>query len=108
MKPSEYQHLANRTTRRDLNSNIRLAVASLGLTGESGEVAEIVKKYLGHSHPLNNVKLKEELGDVMWYIAEFCNIMGWDMGDVMNDNIKKLRTRYPKGFDEVVSRSRYE
>ena len=108
MKPSEYQHLASRTARRDLNSNIRLAVASLGLTGESGEVAEIVKKYLGHNHPLNHVKLKEELGDVMWYIAEVCNVMDWDMGDVMNDNVEKLRARYPKGFDEVVSRSRYE
>lgn len=43
--------------------------------------------------------MKKELGDVMWYVAMICHAMGFDLDDVMQTNIDKLKARYPGGFD---------
>lgn len=76
-----------------------LALASLGIAGEAGEVVEIVKKHLFHSKPLDLVKLEKELGDVMWYIAAMCHVTGLDLGMVAYKNLEKLEKRFPNGFN---------
>jgi len=104
---AQYQALAARTAGMS-QANGRLAVAALGLTGEAGEVAELVKKHLGHGHQLEQGKVVNELGDVLWYVAEVCNALGISLNDVAQVNVAKLERRYPAGFDPERSRNRSE
>lgn len=68
----------------------------LGLTGEAGEVADILKKAYRDEvfHPQD---LKLELGDVQWYIAEIATANQWTMGEVLLANLKKLADRRERG-----------
>lgn len=79
-----------------------------GLTGESGEVADLIKKHFGHGHELDRDKLKKELGDVLWYLARLSAEFGILLSDVADSNIAKLRARYPNGFSEEASKNRKE
>jgi NTP pyrophosphatase (non-canonical NTP hydrolase) len=103
---SAYQEQAQRTARTDMSFRDRLAVAALGLVGEAAEVSEKVKKHLGHGHELDTLAMLEELGDVLWYIAELTSLLGSEMGVVAGMNVAKLRARYPDGFSEEASRER--
>jgi len=84
----------------------RLSIAALGLAGEAGEVADYVKKVVGHNHPLDKETIIKELGDVLWYVAEICSTISVDMSDVAQKNIDKLRARYPEGFSTERSINR--
>jgi len=81
-------------------------VFALGLTGESGEVADLIKKWIGHDHPLDLEKLRKELGDVLWYIAAIADNFHIDLSDIAVTNILKLRSRYPDGFSSKMSQNR--
>ena len=104
----EYQELAARTLGRDRTHEQQLANAALGLTGEAGEVAEVIKKHLFHATPLDQDALAKELGDCLWYIGAFATVLGLSMDDIAQRNIDKLRKRYPEGFDTERSRNRTE
>lgn len=106
MRLAEYQHLASRTARREQVASERLVVAVLGLVGESGEVADRLKKHLGQGHDLDVNRVIEELGDVLWYVAETASALGVDLELVAEANLAKLRDRYPHGFDTIRSRER--
>lgn len=80
-----------------------LPVFGLGVAGEAGEVADLIKKHVGHGHPLDVSKLKYELGDVLWYVAALADICGLTLDDVAAANIEKLRARYPDGFSSERS-----
>ncbi len=88
----------------------RLLTASIGISAESGEFMEIVKKMIFQGKPANNDNLehlKIELGDIMWYVAQACMALEVDMNDVLDTNIKKLEKRYPDGhFAEFYSENR--
>lgn len=89
--------------------DIMLVWCSVGLSGESGEIAELIKKEIFHRHKTGvefNTKLFKEIGDCLWYLAGLCTIMGMDMGEVMQANIDKLKVRYPNGFNSQDSISR--
>lgn len=73
--------------------------ACLGLSGEVGEFNDMIKKWVFHEKPLNYDHAKKELGDIMWYIAMMCYSFGWDLDEIMQKNIDKLKARYPEGFD---------
>ncbi len=108
MRFDDYQQLAARTLGRDRTHEQQLANAALGLTGEAGEVAEVIKKHLFHATPLNQDALAKELGDCLWYIGAFATVLGLSMDDIAERNIEKLRKRYPAGFDTERSRNRTE
>ncbi len=104
MEVNEYQILANRTLidkpEQPLTDNQLMgAWCAVGLAGESGEVAELIKKGVFHGHGVDHEKLKKELGDVLWYVAGLCRIYSISMEEVMRANIKKLKIRYPNGFN---------
>lgn len=104
-----YQTQAGRTSASNEQSfNERLAMATLGLAGEAGEVVDLVKKHLFHGHPLDKQLLSKELGDVLWYIAETCTVLDLALGDVARENITKLAQRYPHGFSSERSVNRHE
>lgn len=68
------------------------------MASELGEIQGIYQEtYQGHD--FDPVHLKKELGDLLWFIAEYCTAMDWHLEDVMQDNILKLMERYPDGFD---------
>lgn len=71
----------------------------LGLSGEVGEVSDVIKKHLFQGHSLNKEELAMELGDVCWYIAILAKGLGVDLESVMRANIDKLKKRYPNGFE---------
>ena len=108
MNFDEYQQLALRTANKDLSENDRLAMTALGLVGEAGECADLLKKHLFHGHPLDAVKLTKELGDVLWYIAVMAHEIGVDLEVVAMMNVAKLKARYPEGFTEEKSLNRGE
>ena len=87
-----------------------LLTASIGLSSEGGEFSEIVKKCLFQGKPLNDetvFHLKRELGDIMWYWSNACRSLGIDPNDVLEENVKKLESRYPGGkFDILYSENR--
>jgi NTP pyrophosphatase (non-canonical NTP hydrolase) len=106
MQIKEYVEKARRTcanlsTRQA--DNIHMA---LGLTTEAGEFADIFKKNLAYQKPIDWVNAKEEIGDAMWYIANFCSINGFDLEEILATNIAKLEARYPEKFTEENAVSR--
>ena len=80
----------------------------LGLSGEIGEFNDMVKKWIFHEKPLDVVHAQKEIGDVLWYIAMICHSFGWNMDEIMQQNIDKLKARYPEGFDVNKSAHRKE
>lgn len=84
----------------------QLVSYGLGVTGEAGEVADLIKKHVGHGHPLDVEKLKLELGDVLWYVAGLATVLGLSLDDVAAANIAKLTKRYPNGFTTTDSLAR--
>ena len=81
----------------------QLLNAALGICGEGGEVADLIKKNIAHGHPLDIDEIGKELGDELWYIQELCTLLGLNMEEVAKANIEKLKRRYPEGFSEERS-----
>ena len=108
MTINEYQQLAMKTLNPALSEKDVLINGVMGLCGESGEAIDIVKKWLAQGHELDREKLKKELGDICWYLAETATALDCDLEDIMAANIEKLRKRYPDGFDADRSRNRSE
>jgi NTP pyrophosphatase (non-canonical NTP hydrolase) len=103
---NDYQELANRTSGAGKAGERRMIIAALGLAGEAGEFANIVKKLTAHGHDISNTELADELGDVLWYLAEAATACGLTLNEIAHQNVDKLHTRYPNGFSEERSRNR--
>ena len=101
-----YQSEVMRTAASDSTPEMALAVLALGVAGEAGEVADLLKKHLGHGHPLDRDKAAKELGDVLWYVAALANRLGFSLEEIARLNVAKLRARYPEGFDPARSLNR--
>lgn len=102
MTPNEYQQAALRTAGK-IDPITTLTNGAMGLCGESGEVIDLVKKYLFQGHELSRERIAEELGDVAWYLAVTAKAIGYDLESVLQMNVDKLWKRYPEGFDSVRS-----
>jgi NTP pyrophosphatase (non-canonical NTP hydrolase) len=108
MDAGEYQRLAARTLIDRPGFEIpdaeMMAVwEALGLTGEAGEVADLVKKGVFHRHGIDRSRLEEELGDTLWYLSALCSTLGLDLSAIMQANIDKLKIRYPNGYSPLDS-----
>ena len=101
----DYQKLAERTINTDLTENQKIQHALYGLSSETGEISGIFQKNL-QGHVIKRDELKEEIGDLLWFISEICFLFGFDMGEIAQGNIDKLKKRYPDGFDEDRSVNR--
>lgn len=105
MTANEYQKLALRTLNPDVSDfSHQVLNASLGLVGEAGEFADELKKALFQGHPLDEDKLKNELGDILWYTALGAEALRVSLGEVMEANIRKLEDRY-KGAEFSADQS---
>ena len=90
----------------------RLLTAAVGMSAESGEFTEVVKKMIFQGKPVNEENLfhlKRELGDIMWYVAQACMALDTDFNEIIEINVDKLKSRYPGGeFDVHFSENRKE
>lgn len=77
-----------------------------GLSGEVGELTDMVKKWIFHESNFDEEHAKKELGDVMWYVAMICESFNWSLDEIMQMNIDKLKKRYPEGFDTERANNR--
>ena len=99
MTLDEYQVLASRTIPYTMGVIAMTDHALHGMVSEIGELHGLHQKtYQGHD--FDAVHAKKELGDAMWFIAEYCTAHGWALGEIASLNIEKLRARYPEGFEE--------
>lgn len=103
---NEYQARALRTAGPLDNDDERIICAALGLSGESGEYADRIKKAIFHSHPRDRAKEALEIGDVLWYASLAAKAAGFTLEEVAQMNLDKLARRYPEGFSSERSLNR--
>lgn len=108
MNFQEYQAEVKRTvnftgTETEIVSNM-----CMGITGETGELVDYIKKVLYHGHKYDREKITYEAGDILWYLTALLNKVEISLEEVVNCNKIKLRKRYPNGFDSERSKSRDE
>lgn len=113
MKNSEYIKQALVTESADpvpikdrLGHSYRLVHAGMGLTTETAELVDALKKWAFYGKPLDKVNIKEEIGDCLWYMAIVADECGFSFEEAMEANIKKLRARYGEKFTEFDALNR--
>lgn len=103
------ERLQNIHSTTDVNPAL-LLTAAIGLAAETGEFAELPKKIVFQGKPCDAdtiFHMKRELGDIMWYWVNACRALGLDPNDVIEENVNKLKSRYPDGeFDVHYSENR--
>ena len=110
----DYAIMAARLAELEVNdvNTTQLLTAALGLTAESGEFTEVVKKivFQGKHYNEDNVfHMKRELGDICWYLAQAFMALDTNFDEILDMNIEKLSARYPDGtFNEYYSENRKE
>lgn len=109
MEMSMYQEQARRTQNKYISAAEREKHAVFGMASEAGEICGIYQKGL-QGHPFSADDAIKELGDLLWFAAEYADCMGVSLDEVAQRNIDKLRKRYPDGFDveHSVHREAYE
>jgi len=96
MNLKQYQELCKKTAKKFETPKEEIMTWGLGLTGEAGDIAGCIKKTFAHDNDQRE-GIRENLGDTLWYMAMICNFFGWDMEEVLEQNIEKLKARYPDG-----------
>jgi NTP pyrophosphatase (non-canonical NTP hydrolase) len=84
----------------------RIEHAAMGLVTEAGECMDALKKTKIYGKPFDAVNMKEEMGDVFWYLAIMCDELGITFEEVWEKNIAKLSKRYPEKFTEELALNR--
>jgi NTP pyrophosphatase (non-canonical NTP hydrolase) len=107
MNFNEYQELSKRTMPKTINGMSKSNYA-MGLSGESGEVVDLIKKEVHHGHPAHPLGVKEELGDLMHYVAGVATMYGLSLEGICEENIIKLKKRFPNGFNTQDSIKRVD
>lgn len=115
MKPNNYikkvksvdTNYTNINRRLRSNHNLQALVhGALGMSGETGEVVDIIKKHMVFDKHLDVENLKKELGDVLWYMSVIIHEIDSSFEEIMQMNSDKLDARYPNGFSEQAALER--
>ena len=107
MEFDTYKLQAMRTA-KPMDFDDDLMHAALGLSGESGEFSDAIKKYLVYGKQLDRDNAIEELGDIFWYLALACNALDVPMSQVAQINIDKLAKRYPEKYSDRLASERLD
>ena len=112
---NDTESLCNRLQKLEHETNVNMALlltGAVGLSSEGGEFAEIVKKCIFQGKPMDDETIfhcKRELGDIIWYWISSCRALGLDPNEVIEENVNKLKSRYPDGeFDVHYSENRQD
>lgn len=115
MTPSTYLEKSARTDHADYAPVVerisneltaKLTHYSLGVGSESGELQNALKRFIAYGKPVDSVNVKEELGDLLWYMARIMVMFGWTMEEVLAANIAKLEARFPDKFSQEANDNR--
>jgi NTP pyrophosphatase (non-canonical NTP hydrolase) len=98
MNLDDYQRAALRTINPDLSDRDRLLDAGAGLSEESAEVLGLIRKRVFQQREVDEARLIEELGDVLWCLAVASSSLGISLSNVAAANLSKLADRHPGGF----------
>lgn len=101
MTEKEYLEKAKRTLSTEDNL---LEHMIIGIGTESGELLDAYKKHRFYGRELNTQNIKEEIGDLCWYLVQLCEEVDYSLEQAFIDNIWKLRKRYPEKFEDVFVR----
>ena len=77
-----------------------------GMATEVGELMDVYKKKLAYKKPLDMVNVQEEIGDILFYLASFCRMNGFNLEKILERNVEKLEARYPEKFTEYHANNR--
>ncbi len=94
----EFQRSSLRTSASPFPERERPLVQCLGLCGEAGEVADLIKKAAWHGKPMDIKQLASEMGDTLWYLSDLASHYGLSLSKIAEENVQKLKRRYPDGF----------
>lgn len=100
MDIKEYQQFAHKGILPASEGKNLLVGFALGLAGESGEVCDAIKKKIYHGRDVSIEHIKEELGDVMWYVANLCTELNCSIDEIIEQNVRKLKLRYTEMYEE--------
>jgi NTP pyrophosphatase (non-canonical NTP hydrolase) len=105
MNFNEYTEKALRTCHT--TGDAKVVEGAMGVSSEGGEVLDLIKKWQFQGHELDLEEVQKELGDVLWYMAELIDGLGLNFETILLKNLKKLKARYPDGFnaDKSINRS---
>lgn len=106
MTLNEYQEAALRTAPENVPSYHDLLHGGMGVATEAGELLDVIKKHHAYGKEIDLVNLREEIGDVLWYLALLCRATGTTLDQVAYRNIDKLRVRYPQKFTTINALNR--
>lgn len=95
----EYQKWCRKVAKKFDDPTHEIMTWGLGIAGEAGDVAGCVKKTYAHGND-QKAGIRENIGDTVWYVAMIANFFGWDLEEILVENMKKINKRYPKGFTE--------
>lgn len=84
----------------------RLIHASMGMVTEAAEFQDALKKALFYGKPVDTTNLKEEIGDLLWYLAIAMHALQTDFDAEQDRVIRKLKSRYPSKFDNALAENR--
>ena len=98
IKFDDYQKLAMRTSKDFDDKQKQLEYSIISLCGETGELANLLKKKVYHNKPsINDTSFIDEASDILWYLACFADSLGISISDIATYNINKLESRYVEG-----------
>ena len=106
MNFAEYTKEVERTVaglKSDFDNQLHM---SIGISTEANEILDAYKKSFAYSRDLDVVNVGEEIGDLMWYIANLTRMLNLNFDDILEVNLLKLRQRYPDKFDPEKATNR--
>jgi NTP pyrophosphatase (non-canonical NTP hydrolase) len=106
MELSKYQELAGKTLSKLPTNQLDNMHLTMGMVTEAAELIDVFKKNLAYERPIDWVNVGEEIGDLMWYIANFCSQNNLDLDQILSANITKLQTRYGDKFSNERANQR--
>lgn len=102
----EYQEFAAKGILPETAKREPVIAFALGLVGETGEVVDDIKKRIFHGRIIPIEHTAEELGDVMWYVANIATTLGLSLSEILLQNMTKLRVRYPDMYEGGADESK--
>ena len=79
---------------------------AMGVSGEAGELLDAVKKAVIYRKPLDAENIREEAGDILFYLTGLLNAISANASEVIAANMAKLSKRYPDGYSNVAAAER--
>ena len=107
MRVSEFQIACRRTMKPESKADL-LSHALEGLISEVGEIADTIKKYKRYGRALDVENLREEIGDVSYYLSMLADATSSSLELAMLDNVEKLKKRYPDGYTDANAELRLD